>query len=318
MARVNKGKSLNGPVLQPGWTIEDDGFGLLTCSATFKVAHGNSTGTPGTGAQALGKAPKRGDAFEQDGRLTCHRSSSVMDANGIQIISADYVGIAQGTMTSPNVSGRFSSNQEPIATHPKFQVQIGGTKDFPQNGAVFNDDGSFKRFADPAFDRFYGVTSYLACGFGISGYFYTSQTSMLSSLMGAVGSTSGTGYWASVNLMGQLGTTQGSASGLSGNNYVGPGNPTTIAGPIEDEAPTYLEVDNNQLLLSGLGVEYFGNLMKISYDIMFSQDGWNGSIYNDRTSSAPAKSTKATSWKGSNTPKSLGGSWKGSSTPKTL
>ena len=159
MARVNKGNSLGSPILQPGWTIEDDGFGLLTCSATYKTAHGTSTGTPATGQAALAKAPKRGDLFQQDARLSCHRSSSVLDANGVQVISADYVGIASGTMTEPQVGGRFSSNQEPISTHPDFDT-FGGKKGAPLNGAVFNDDGSFKRFASPEANGklFYGVS----------------------------------------------------------------------------------------------------------------------------------------------------------------
>lgn len=282
MARVTKGNPLSAPVLQPGWTIEDDGFGLLTCSAVYKVRHGTSTGTPGTGSAALSAAPKRGDAFPQDARLQCHRSSSVMDANGIQTISADYVGIAAGTTTVPNVSGRYSANQEPISTHPEFPT-FGGTKASPVNGAVFNDDGSFKRFADPGYDQFYGVTSYLACGFAITGTIYTTDFSVLSTLKDAIGSTSGTGYFGDTNLIGDL-------SGLSKGNpgWVGYGNWVT---PREDE----------QLLLAGLACEYYGKILKISYDIMFSQDGWNSSIYKRRGPVDATKAEKPTSWKGKGT-----------------
>lgn len=297
MARVSKGNSLNSPVLQPGWTIEDDGFGLLTCSATFKAAHGTSTGTPATGSQAVSKAPKRGDAFQQDARLTCHRSSSVVDSNGVQVISADYVGIATGTMTEPQVSGRFSSNQEPISTHPKFVSEIGGTKAAPLNGAVFNQDGSFKRFANPGDDQFYGVTSYIVPGFAITGHLYTSQFGVLESLKGAIGSTSGTGSFAGYDLMGGLGELKSNIAGRSGyGNFVAAN-------------------ENDQLLLSGLAVEYYGKLLKISYDIMFSQDGWNYTIYNGRDprNVKPPASNRKSSWKGSNVPKTLGSqAWKGS------
>lgn len=273
MARVEKGNSLNSLVLQPGWTIENDGFGLLTCSAVFKVDHGTVTGTPGTGDQALRKAPARGDAFQQDGRLHCHRSSSSMDGNGIQTISADYVGIAVGTQTSPQVGGRFSSNQEPISTHPKFAAQIGGTAASPQNGAEFNLDGSFKRFADPGFDQFYGVTSYLACGFGITGHFYTSALSTVASLKDAVGTTSGTGSFGGVGLLGEL-------QGLS----------ATWATPREDD----------QLLLTGIALESYGKLYKVSYDVMFSQDGWVSAIYGRRTENKKPDE-KASSWDGKGT-----------------
>jgi hypothetical protein len=301
MARVSKGNSLSVPVLQPGWTIEDDGFGLLTCSATFTTAHGNSTGTPGKGEEALAKAPTRGAAFQQDARLTCHRSSSVMGANGIQVISADYVGIAKGTMTEPQVAGRFSSNQEPISTHPKF-IDFGGTKATPINGAVFNNDGSFKRFADPGYDEFYGITSYLSCGLGITGHFYTSDFSALTALKDAIGTTSSTGSFNTYDLMGGLNDLGSNKSGRSGyGNFV------------DDR-------ERDQLLLSGISVEYFGKLLKISYDIMFSQDGWNGAIYNNRGDiGSKSPDSKASSWKGSSTPKTLGSqTWKGSSTPKTL
>ena len=295
MARVNKGNSLGSPILQPGWTIEDDGFGLLTCSATFKAAHGTSTGTPATGQAALAKAPKRGDLFQQDARLSCHRSSSVLDANGVQVISADYVGIARGRKTEPQVSGRYSSNQEPISTHPKFK-DFGGVKAAPLNGATFNDDGSFKRFANPGADQFYGVTSYLSCGFGITGHFYTSDIAVIKELKDVIGATSGTGSFAGYDLLGGLSEIGSNTAGRSGyGNFVAAN-------------------ENDQLLLSGMAIEYYGRLLKVSYDIMFSQDGWNPDIYRQRQiGSSKSKDSKASTWKGSNVPKTLGSqAWKGS------
>lgn len=281
MARVSKGNTLSGLILQPGWTIEDDGFGLLTAAAVYRTRHGTSTGTPGNGLAALKASPQRGDVFGQDNRLHCHRASSVMDANGIQTISVDYVGIASGTQTSPNVSGRFSSNQEPISTHPKFS-EFGGTKAAPINGAVFNDDGSFKRYADPAYDEYYGVTSYLACGFAITGHFYTSEFTTLASLKDCIGTTSQTGSWGGVNLMGDL-------------NRIG------AFGPGWTGIPTWVdERERDQLLLTGIACEYFGKLIKVSYDIMFSQDGWNRNIYSQgKAESTP--DSKATRWKGKGT-----------------
>lgn len=196
-----------------------------------------------------------------------------MDGNGIQTITADYVGIAAGTATNPQVGGRYSSNQEPISTHPKFKDKLGGTQASPKNGAEFNDDGSFKRFADPTYDQYYGVTSYLACGFGITGHLYTSSLSTVASLKNAIGCTSGTGSFAGVALLGEL-------SGLSA-QWVG-------------------ARDNDQLLLTGIAVESFGKLYKVSYDIMFSQDGWNGDIY-DRREAGKKSDEKASSWDGKGT-----------------
>lgn len=273
MARVEKGNGLSEIELQPGWTIEDDGFGLLTCSAVYKCDHGTSTGTPGRGEQALGKAPARNAEFPQDKRLICHRSSSSMDANGIQTISADYVGIAFGDRTKPQVTGRFSSNQEPIATHPMFAKQIGGTPDAPQNGAEFNEDGSFKRFADIGFDEFYGVTSYLNCGFAISGHFYTSNFSTVNAMKDAIGTTSYSGGFGGVNVLGDLSQLQ----------------------------PTWQTPrENDQLLLTGMGLEFYGKLVKISFDVMFSQDGWVSAIYGRRAASGGTKSNSG-KWDGKGT-----------------
>jgi hypothetical protein len=202
-----------------------------------------------------------------------------MGANGIQVISADYVGIAKGTMTEPQVAGRFSSNQEPISTHPEFKDSIGGTKASPLNGAVFNDDGSFKRFANPLAEQFYGVTSYLSCGFGITGHFYTSDIAVITTLKGAIGATSGTGSFAGYDLLGGLSGIGSNTGGRSGyGNFVA-------------------ENENDQLLLSGMAIEYFGKLLKVSYDIMYSQDGWNPDIYKSRvTGSKMSPDSKSTSW----------------------
>lgn len=277
MARVSKGNTLSGLVLQSGWTIEDDGFGLLTASAVYRTRHGTSTGKPGTGQEALTISPKRGDVFPQDKRMHCHRASSVMDANGIQTISVDYVGIANGSITNPQVSGRFNSNQEPISTHPDF-ASFGGTRSSPVNGAVFESDGSFKRFADPGYKDFYGVTSYLVPGFGITGHFYTSDPGALNKLKIAVGTTSATGYWQGFGLMGAM------------NNNDAPDWKGVNKWQSENE--------NDQLLLTGVACEYFGKLLKVSYDISYSQDGWNGAIYAQRGAAAAKPSQSGSTWKG--------------------
>jgi hypothetical protein len=99
MAQVNKGNSLTSKKLQPGWTIEDDGFGLLTCRATYIVSQNTEYGAAGSGL--IAKAPKRGDIFENDPRLVCHKASSSMNSNGLQVITAEYCGIANGSRTDP-------------------------------------------------------------------------------------------------------------------------------------------------------------------------------------------------------------------------
>jgi len=297
MARVSKGNNLSTPVLQPGWTIENDGFGLLTCSATFKANHGTSGGSPGTGAAALKLAPARGSKFPLDERLTCHRASSVMDANGIQVITAEYVGIAVGTNTEVQVTGGFRSNQEPISTHPAF-IKFGGRSDAPVNGASFNNDGSFKRFADPTYSEWHGVTSYLVPGFSINGHFYTKNPGALPALKDAMGTTSSTGSWGGYNLVGPIGVLATIASWNAVPGFIV--DLVILQGLNSAGAPNTVDIQRNQLLLTGVSVEYFGDLLKVSYDISFSQDGWNDQIYNQRANIRPAKSA-GTKWNGKGT-----------------
>lgn len=295
MARVSKGKSLLVPELQPGWTIENDGFGLLSCSAVYRVNHGTSTGAPGTGVAALARV-KRGDKFAYDERLVCHRASSVMDGNGIQTISADYVGIAIGTRTEVQVTGGFRTNQEPIATHPAF-IKFGGRQDAPVNGASFNADGSFKRFADPEYSEWHGVTSYLVPGFSINGTFYTKEPSALADLKAAVGTTSSNGVWASYNLVGPIGALASTPSWNGVPSFIV--NLTILQGR-DNSGPIAIDIQRDQLLLTGIGVEYFADLLKVSYDISYSQDGWNGAIYNERENVKPAVAS-GKKWNGKGT-----------------
>lgn len=258
--RITKGDSLQVVKLQPGWTIENDGFGLLTCSAHFVASHGNDAGTTaGDVKAALEKAPLRGAPFSKDGRLTCHRAASSLNSNGIMVITADYVGIENGSMTSPQVTGHGSMSTEPIASHPNFEGKIGGTQAAPLNGAVFRADGSFDKFAEhiPPYDK-YGVKSFLNPGFTINGFFYCTSIGVAASLKASMGKCSDTGYFNNINLLGDL-------SGI-GPSWNGVGQ---FQAP--NEAP--------QLLLTGINLEFFGTLVKVGYEITFATNGWDPEIY---------------------------------------
>lgn len=259
MARVTKGNQLSKLVLQPGWSVEDNGFGLLTCRATYIQSHGNTAATKaGDVKDALKAAPVRGDKFPKDERLTCHRASSSANSNGILVVTAEYVGITAGSMTIPEVTGAGSMSTEPIASHPKFSA-FAGTMSSPLNGATFSPDGAFDKFTEhtPPRDK-YGVKSYLNAGFSINGTFYTTDIGLASSLKASMGKSSDTGYFNNVNLLGDL-----SAIGPSWNG-VG-------LFQAENEAP--------QLLLTGIRLEFYGLLVKVSYDITFATYGWDVDIY---------------------------------------
>lgn len=258
MARVSKGNPLTSLILQPGWTIEEDGFGLLTSRLVFVTGHGADTDSS---PLILEDAPKRGDAHPKDSRLTCHRTTATINANGLAVITSEYIGIASGNMTAPEVSGRANMSQEPIATHPDFISLIGGTEGSPKNGAQFAN-GAFVRFAyDPAaaYNK-EGVRSYLNPGFGISGHFYTSDITVAQKLKESLGQTSGSGVFAGVQLLGGLGAINGQTSDSWYGNWT-----------------TSDELD--QLLLSGLAIDFFGNLVKLSYDVTYQRWGWDPEIY---------------------------------------
>lgn len=258
--RITKGDSLNNLVLQPGWSIENDGYGLLTARVTYVRSHGNDAGTTaGTGSFALNSSPKRGDIFEKDARLSCHRSSPSLNSNGLLVVSAEYVGIASGNMTTPEVSGRGATSTEPIATHPVFKSKIGGTKDSPLHGAAFEENGAFREFADPEF-RKYGVKSYYAPTFAIQGHFYTKDITVAKTLLDCQCTTSSDGQWKNIQLVGKLNALSSSPSSWS-----------TMSWSAPDESP--------QLLLTSLGIEDFGTLFKVSYDILVSTDGFDTDIY---------------------------------------
>jgi hypothetical protein len=263
MARVSKGNTLNSLVLQPGWTIEEDGFGLMTSRLTFVIGHGSGDDQS---PLILSDAPKRGDSHPKDSRLQCHRSTATLGANGLAVIVSEYLGIADGNMTSPEVSGRGNMSTEPIASHPDFESTIAGTQASPKNGAIFNTtDGTFKVFGPvsppaSAGTNKLGVRSYLNPGFGVSGHFYTSDLAIARKIKDALGSSSGSGKFANIQLLGGLGSIN---SQTSDSWY---GSWTTA-----EEVP--------QLLLTGMAVDFFGNLIKLSYDITYARWGWDTEIY---------------------------------------
>ena len=260
--RITKGNSLDHLLLQAGWTIEDDGYGLLTVKATFVQSHGNAAGTTGgTGQYAIQSAPRRGDTFPKDSRLSCHRSSTSLNSNGLMVVTAEYVGIATGNMTTPEVSGRGATSTEPIATHPVFKSKIGGSKDSPLYGAVFNDDGGFKEFADVT-KRKYGVKSYFDPAFSISGHFYTKDIVAPKALKDSLCTTSSDGQWKNIQLVGKLNAVATNV----GTSWAG-----IMSWAAQDESP--------QLLLTGVGLEDYGTLYKVSFDITVALDGWDTDIY---------------------------------------
>ena len=236
----------------------------------------------------------RGEACPISGYdyLHLHKQTSTMDALGMQIQSCDYVGISpdvnEGLYTNPQVSTANGLTSENISTNPNFfeaggdgygdiiagttytQSSLGPVVPYMdgtvkksrrsfvgEHGACFEteDGGRFIGFVDPAYKHFYGKTNYLAPTTSFSGHFYTSQAIDVQTMISYLGTTSYDNDW---------------------------------SGTLPDIVPTYFGTtfhssvangEYDQLLLTQVNVEDFGDLYKISYEVRYSIVGWPDEVY---------------------------------------
>jgi hypothetical protein len=259
MAIVKKGNALTTGQVQPGWTVQADGYGLWTGHANFKVD------------TYSGWNVSRGDAFPISDYMGVLFAQKVVRTNlnlQVDVISVDYVGLSTPGSTFlslPNVSGSNGLTSEHITTHPKFFTAdgIAGPKPFTSstivsgefkglNGAHFEkpDGGKFLGFKDPESPLFYGKTNYLSPVTSYSGVVYTNVISRVTSLRGALGKTSGTKSFAGVQLL---------------PDYLG---------------SSFTFEGRNQLLLAQVNHEDYGkDLYKVSYEIRFFADGYPAKVY---------------------------------------
>ena len=270
MAIVKKGNALNSPLLQPGAKFIQDGYGLVVGTLTFKVDKAGSSGMFFRGANC----PISAFSY-----CKMHKASVEIGALEVDIWTAEYVGISDGTSTNPQITGSQGLTSEHITTHPNFfETATGFTgapiagvgagsisaPDYPavadtsnpteyggNNGATFESKRGrkFLGFKKAEFKDFYGKTNYLAPQCSLSGIFYTSSESLVNNHRNAVGKTSGNGTFASKNLV---------------PDYMGTS--FTISG-------------KNQLLLAQVSFEDFGLLYKVQYELRFNREGYSSKVY---------------------------------------
>ena len=284
MALISTGNVLSSSVLQPGFSFQSDGFGLITGTATYKVD--KTAGIP---------ISIRGTAFPSAPYTytKAHKSSHTTDALEYMTIKVDYVGIdptiGGGVMTNANTSVANGLTAENITTHPNFftaaasyggQALAGLPADFGgaytdttlgppvtvlnvntgkpvvvpscvgYNGACFETGagGRFIGFVDPAYPDIYGKTQYLARTTTYSGTIYTTSQAYIQALYALLGTATATQSWGIFQLI-------------------------PAWGPIG--AGTY----GNTNLLSQVNVEEFGSLYKVMYEIRYSPEGWPFDVY---------------------------------------
>lgn len=285
MALISTGNVLSAEVLQPGYTFQSDGFGLVTGSATYKIdkAVNPSITVRGT------PFPNYPYAY-----TTAHKSSQSIDALDIQTIKVDYVGIDPaingGNRTNANTTVANGLTAENITTHPNFFTAATGYGGMPlaglpsdfggayddstlgppvtvlnvdtgkpvvvpssegYNGACFETGagGRFIGFVDPEYPELYGKTQYLSRTTTYSGTVYYSDASFVQALYQLLGTATRTNSW-------------GSSFPL-----------------IPAWGPTGAGTYGNQNLLSQINVEEYGLLFKVMYEIRYSKEGWTPDVY---------------------------------------
>ena len=274
MARVDNGNNLTTAILQPGAKYSSDGYGLIVATATFKAAL----------TASVGSIINRGSACPIPAVSYCkaHKFNATNDTLGITTYVVDYVGIDQNqSFTDPQITGSQGLTSEHITTHPNFFETASGlgftgspiagvgtgsvaTPAYPliagtsnpaeyggNNGATFElpIGRTFKGFKKAEFKDFYGKTNYLAPQCSLSGVIYTSSSSFVNNMRGAVGKTSGNGTFAGRNLV---------------PDYMG---------------TSFTISSKNQLLLAQVSFEDFGLLYKVQYELRFNREGYVASVY---------------------------------------
>lgn len=273
MGRVEIGDDLVAGLLQPGWKVSYDGYGLMTCTATFK------SDRYGTFSYI-----ERGSSFPALGftNLKCHKSTISFDSLDIATATVDYVGIElsvnSGLRTEPQVSGSQGLTSESITTHPNFFELATGFSGSPiagvgtgtlatpaypvvsgtnpaeysgNNGATFElaTGRKFLGFKKPEFKDFYGKTNYLAPQTSFSGHFYTTASATVQGMIARVGKTSGNGSFLTIDLL---------------PSYMG---------------TTFVNGTKHQLLLAQVNAEDYGSLYKVQYEIRYNREGYNPAVY---------------------------------------
>ena len=278
MAIVNTGDTLVTPILQSGWTVVSDGFGLHTSVSVYKCDYTSAL------TAFLVKGTAHPDPAYTYLKIDKWRIS--WDALDMATVTVDYVGIDpsinSGVRTNPNTSSANGLTSEPLTSHPNFFTAdplfagvIAGagpydadtlgplvqSKTTPKgeptlsftglNGACFESEngGRFIGFVDPIYPSFYGKTNYLATVTSYSGVMYSTSLADVQALLALLNTATDTASWGVFDLL-----------------------------PAWAPIGTVATIGHVNLL-SQVNVEQFGSLYKINYEIRYSKTGWDDYVY---------------------------------------
>jgi hypothetical protein len=299
MAIVEKGNALTTPLIQAGWNIVGDGYGLITSTTKYKCDHTTDI-DPLVARGATHPDPSYGF-------LKAHKYNVSWDALGIAVVAVDYVGIDptynSGNFTNPEVGTSNGLTSENITTNQNFFTEafgsstdaIAGEPPYSQSPIgplveIKSPTDYIKIISGSTITTVTRKQSYMglhgACFEDESGgrfigfvkpefkHFY-GKTNYLAP------TTSFSGHFytkqeATVNTaLDLLGTT-------SFNNTWNTQLPKIVpdyAGPAAGWTSSSENGSYNQLLLSQVNIQDFGSLYKVNYEVRFSVQGWPSEVY---------------------------------------
>ena len=291
MALVSTGNTLAAEMLQPGYTLTSDGFGLVTCSATYKVDWTASVAVTA-----------RGTAFPVAGLtyLKAHKSSQSYDSLEYKTVKVDYVGIDPtingGTRTNPNTTVANGLTAENITSHPNFFSTPPGSGYVPGPLAGLPSDfgGAYpdstkgplvsvmavppspkagSAVVVPSSEGYNGACFETGTGGRFIGFVDPEVPELYGKTQYLARTTtySGVAYYSDASFVQALYLLLGTATGT---NSWGTSFPLIPAW-----GPTGVGIYGNQNLLSQINVEEYGTLFKVMYEIRYSKEGWTPDVY---------------------------------------
>lgn len=115
---IKYGNDLLTEKVQPGWTVESDGYGLLQSTVTFKMA---SVYIPSFTSQFFRGAPHPNAAYSQ---LKLWRATMIEEKAEVITIRAEYCGLSDQVKergySEPQIQMTGAASSESIQAHPNF------------------------------------------------------------------------------------------------------------------------------------------------------------------------------------------------------
>lgn len=290
MAIVETGDPLTTALLQPGWTVVADGFGLNTSTTVYKVD------TTFDVDAFVVKGSAHPDPVYSYLKLDKWKIS--WDALEIATLTVDYVGldpaINSGVRTNPNTSSANGLTTESITTHPNFFVADALFSTGPIAGVSYaqSDLGPLVEIKNPVdyiTQVILGKTVIISkkqSYIGNNGACFESENG--GRFIGFV-DPAHPNFFGKTNYLTKTTTYSGTMystvladvqallallNSATGTNSWG------IFVLLPAWAPIGVGSGGGKVnLLSQVNVEEFGSLYKISYEVRYSKVGWHPSVY---------------------------------------